>query len=555
MSFLRCSCIVVSLLVSCGDDLVIQEPNEAPIAQMSAARNKALILALDSEQSRDPDGSIAFVHWDFGDGQESTETKVEHQYTEPGCYTVTLKVEDNEGATNETSRVLRIIDAIEDTPTSVEVNGLPKDGAFLARDLETNKVWIRISGTTPTSPFETVSLRLSKNDQIESEIVSELCSESFDLELPLEAELENRRIEVVFRGLNNDWIAESAERVVAGDVILINGQSNAFARVFPGSEGQAEENRSEFVRSFGFRTEDVDLHLGDSEWRLAEVGGLTEESAAVGQWPLRMASQLSEQFGLPIAIINGARGGRPIDYFQRNSDNRENLETNYGRLLERSRRAGVQEHVRAMLFYQGESDRDNADVHRQGFVELHEHWREDYPSIEHYYVTQIRNGCGGQVVTREVQRRFAEELPNTQVMTTTGLEGHDGCHFSYENGYRELGDWYAELLARDLYGMIGQEDLEGVNVASATFEGNSIRIQTSSDASALFVDDGMEDFFDLPGSSRSVESVRVEGLDIVLELSAGSDPSVVSYNGHPGPGPWITNAKGRGLLAFQIEIE
>ena len=26
-------------------------------------------------------------------------------------------------------------------------------------------------------------------------------------------------------------------------------------------------------------------------------------------------------------------------------------------------------------------------------------------------------------------------------MSTTGLDGHDGCHFAYENGYRNLGEW------------------------------------------------------------------------------------------------------------------
>lgn len=46
----------------------------------------------------DPDGKIVSYRWKFGDGTTATGPEVDHTYSEPGQYTVTLTVKDNEGA-------------------------------------------------------------------------------------------------------------------------------------------------------------------------------------------------------------------------------------------------------------------------------------------------------------------------------------------------------------------------------------------------------------------------------------------------------------------------
>jgi DNA-binding beta-propeller fold protein YncE len=45
----------------------------------------------------DADGSIASWHWTFGDGTSSNDASPDHTYAQPGSYTVTLTVVDNEG--------------------------------------------------------------------------------------------------------------------------------------------------------------------------------------------------------------------------------------------------------------------------------------------------------------------------------------------------------------------------------------------------------------------------------------------------------------------------
>ncbi|MBS3788222.1 PQQ-binding-like beta-propeller repeat protein [Candidatus Bipolaricaulota bacterium] len=56
----------------------------------------------------DPDGSIERYIWAFGDGSSSSLASPTHEYSEPGTYTVGLKVVDNEGATSVTTKEITV---------------------------------------------------------------------------------------------------------------------------------------------------------------------------------------------------------------------------------------------------------------------------------------------------------------------------------------------------------------------------------------------------------------------------------------------------------------
>ena len=82
-------------------------------------------IAFSSKGSYDPDGIIVEHSWDFGDGHTSNKANPSHAYSEPGTYTVTLTVRDNEGATGTATALCTIIAAPTPAPQSpmAEVNG------------------------------------------------------------------------------------------------------------------------------------------------------------------------------------------------------------------------------------------------------------------------------------------------------------------------------------------------------------------------------------------------------------------------------------------------
>ncbi|MCD6467846.1 MAG: right-handed parallel beta-helix repeat-containing protein [Thermoplasmata archaeon] len=81
----------------------IPPTNNKPVADpggpYSGEVNEA--IQFDGTKSHDPDGSIAFYRWNFGDGSgEILADKPTHTYSEAGTYTVTLTVIDNDGTSD-----------------------------------------------------------------------------------------------------------------------------------------------------------------------------------------------------------------------------------------------------------------------------------------------------------------------------------------------------------------------------------------------------------------------------------------------------------------------
>ncbi|MGE0790908.1 MAG: PKD domain-containing protein [Sandaracinaceae bacterium] len=530
-----------------GSDDAGPPPNQDPTAAFGATHDAALHVAVDGSASSDPDGTIVSHVWDFGDGMSGEGATADHTYAAAGCYTITLTVTDDGGATASAQHTLRVIDAAGGTASDFALTGMPRDLAVVPRDTTTNLGTITLGGDPDAVSQSELVVRVFQDTTMEQEIRTSLCGD-VTTTVEIAAELVDRRIEASLASFEGELALATASDVVAGDILVVNGQSNAVAAMHNGS---ADENLGHFIRTFAVRSENVAAHTADDAWHEAESAG---SNLGIGQWEIRMVALLQAQYAVPFGVINGARGGQPIDYFARNDADHTDLTTNYGRLLDRVRRAGLDSQIRAILWYQGESDGGNAMAHHDGFVQLYQHWQEDFPDVERFYVTQVRLGCGGQIQTREVQRQLATELPRTTVMSTTGIDAHDGCHYAYVDGYRVLGDRYAALLARDLYGAPPGADVEAIDVMSASVVGNQVVIETRSDASAITVDPGVEAFFRLTGGTRTITAVSASGSQVLVDVTAGTDPTQVSFEGHSGAGPWVTNANGVGLLAFRIPV-
>lgn len=98
--------------------------NESPVASFTATvdtPNRAPhIVTFDANLSSDPDGTIVFWEWWFGDDKVGGGVTVTHEYTDPGTYPVRLRVQDNDGAYDEITKDVTVApDPTADFPIAV----------------------------------------------------------------------------------------------------------------------------------------------------------------------------------------------------------------------------------------------------------------------------------------------------------------------------------------------------------------------------------------------------------------------------------------------------
>lgn len=442
----------------------------------------------------------------------------------------------------------------------VTLTNAPVSMEIVPRPLPSGHAVVPVSGTVNSNGYDDVVLRVTREGGAYLSITQALSyagdTALFAFSPAIVPELANYDFEIAVRqGLNETPFAV-ADDVAAGDIHIIQGQSNADANMYNGS---ASANEHTFLRTFGMNSDNEASTTTNQDWLMATGDGSRNKVGGVGQWGLRMGRLLVDTYNIPIAILNGAHGGRPIGFFQRNDADHEDLSTNYGRLLYRARVADVTNAVRGVLWYQGESDGGAGQTHEDGFIALYQDWKENYPSIERVYIQQLRVGCGvskDDVDLRDRQRRLPDTFADMSVMSTTGLNGHDGCHYAYATGYKLLGERTFALVARDLYGAPDNPNIEAPNISHAMFAdagGTEVLIHTRNPTDELVFDSGAETDWILNGTAVTVMSGTASGNRIFLSLSgSASAASGITYTGHSGSGPWVTNAAGVGLLTFSI---
>jgi carbohydrate esterase-like sialic acid-specific acetylesterase len=377
----------------------------------------------------------------------------------------------------------------------------------------------------------------------------------FSLTSAIEAGLVEYRFRVYLEGGGGLSKVGDVGNVVCGDAFLIQGQSNAVAGDGH-NQGLANSSQRHWLRSFGTGSLNGAETLADRRWYLAE-GQIGSSTASVGAWGLRMGQLLVDELQVPIAILNGAIGATPIIWHQRQDTFPENTATNYGRLLFRARAAGLDQHIRALIWYQGEAD-SNTPVQQyfNRFQSLLQDWRQDFPGLEQVYMFQIHNGCGTpDMGIRELQRQMNDLFNGVSVMSSSNTSGHDGCHYYY-NGYRQLGNRIARMIGRDIYGQAALAGINPPNVETAHFTDaarTQIELIYRDAGQILQVDAGAEAYFEL-NAPESVVQVTVNGNRLLLDLSGPTTATTLAWVGHKFSGPGIYNQLGVGTLTFEFPV-
>ena len=86
-------------------------------------------FSFDATQSRAGDLAIAAYEWNMGDGTVLYGLTVQHAYTEPGEYTVTLTIVDEGGEADSTTKVVTVIELEGGGPPTAVISGPASAGA------------------------------------------------------------------------------------------------------------------------------------------------------------------------------------------------------------------------------------------------------------------------------------------------------------------------------------------------------------------------------------------------------------------------------------------
>jgi len=433
----------------------------------------------------------------------------------------------------------------------IELLDGPAPLQFYARDLSDDTCTFTVGGGG-RGAAEQVRVAVYQDGALHSEETA--AADAFSIPMTIDAGLHLYDVQVSWDADSGHWTeAETIKDVVCGDALLIDGQSNSVASDYHG-EGLGDLERNTFVRSYGSAVFDSSV-VDDGQFDIA-VANTAYVHAAVGQWGLRMANRLSAEASMPILLINGAVGGTSVWQHQRNDADPSDLDTIYGRLLWRAQQAGVADAVRTIVWHQGESDGSTAySDYLWAWTAMYNGWLADYPNLEGAYVMQVRSGCGGPTWNRNVHRDLPDLLEGViGHMSTTGVDGHDGCHF-YNSTYVEWGERMARLVHRDLYGGTYGANIEAPDPVSAVWTGpTELEIDFGATGSGLVLESGADAYFSL-SDGAVITRARVDGAKVLLTTASPSAASWVSFVDPPGDIPWLVNDLGIGSFAwYQLAI-
>jgi hypothetical protein len=393
---------------------------------------------------------------------------------------------------------------------------------------------------------------------------------SFEINISIKAELANYTFKIYGSNTSNTIyeLNKTISNIVAGDVYIIQGQSNAVASIRSGS---ANENKSDYIRSYSSGTVYSSSLLSNDSWYIADGDVGIESNGNIGQWGLKLARILMDDLQIPIAIFNGANGAKTISYFQAPSDYKTSLNSNYGRLYYRLDKTGLKNYVKAVLWSQGEANAINNYIsvseYKNYFIKLKNSWLNDYPNLNNIYIFQTKDcNCGtiseGKMNVKEAQRQLASEMPGLlSIIPTTSLSIYsDNCHFPFTNGYESFATRIHKLVLHDIYGKSFSEEINAPMIKSVEFiapntlviETDAIDLKFSSTDQATMLNRLKQDFELRNVNNVSITDVSLSGNKILFRLSG--DPgtngniSFIGYNSNIGY--TITNSSDLELISF-----
>lgn len=459
----------------------------------------------------------------------------------------------------------------------VNYTAIPMDSQLVARNLNTNLGTFNVQGVVDSvlTPYDTISLKIYRDSSLVDSIYQCLHfygdSAPFSFSFQIPAELHEYSIRI--SGIKNNLQTPdtSINGLLAGDVFIIEGQSNALAMERDGQN--ADTNKSEFIRSFGNSDSSTAGLLANLAWFRGEGNGAFKENGHVGQWGLRLGHLLVDSIKIPVAIFNGACGGTPISYYERPGNYKTNINSNYARLYYRLTLTGLQNNIRAIIWSQGESDAaigTSTASYINQFTNLQKAWQQDYPGFRKIYIFQTKTETIEPLYNimniEEAEREIAmTNAPAVEIMSTSALKPDSGgLHFDYTGGYEEFGNRVYELIARDIYNVSNSREIDAPYMLGA-FLSDSVTLVIPTSARSLMQHNPALSLQTLHPvncyqlenavAGTQIDSIYTNASEVILSLCQyPGKTSKVSYLApiNDTGTNWVTNTNGLDMVCFYL---
>ena len=371
-----------------------------------------------------------------------------------GLMTVTL-VLNNGGSLTTATKTITVTEPATDpyVARTPDANEIPVAGQFYARD-NSGMGKIYYNGTQSGNP-DAVFLKVyatDGGDVLYATHRQSLVAGKYAFTAPIAPGRVTYKVTYGTTTGGNDTVLNTVTNLVCGDAYLFEGQSNALAvDSLPANAGT-----DPWIRTYG---------NNGGGWGNAVRNGT---QWTVGYFAYDLALSLTTAHNMPICIINGAVGGTRIDQHQANPANHADPGSSYSIYASHYNRvvgAKLTHGIRGVFWHQGESN-SGADAptgdfdyksYQDYFVDMSAAWKQDYPNLERYIVFQVMpKPCslgpkGDQL--REVQRTLPLLYSKMDILTTLGVPGYIGCHFTAV-GYENVADRTLPLAQQRYYGVV-----------------------------------------------------------------------------------------------------
>ncbi len=447
----------------------------------------------------------------------------------------------------------------------VRFEQVPSVRQFFTRD-ENDSSKVPFTGVVPQTGYDAIEIILFKDEILwktfSQALVYADTAAPFNLEPVIHAELSEYKFEVNLVTGDVKTHIVTIDSIVCGDAYILSGQSNSHY------VWEDATFTNEFCRTFGVKTGSSNYfpyQPEDTLWSFAQ--GTVSTGPNVGVLGLYIQKLLLEKFQIPTCILNGGTGGSVIAEHLPDENDRFDLNTVYGRLLYRYAKSKLKR-IRGIIWHQGENDSDgqNTSLYAARFERLKDAWDMDF-NPEKIYVFQIRPGCGGNTQSRfrEVQRNLAALVQSEDIciMSTAGIPGHDGCHYSL-SGYQTMAQWITGLISADFYGSTDTLEVYPPNIIDITYVPQKKELHLlfentqSLDWPADTLGQRMEDYFYLDGYYGVIDSGYAREDSVILMLNGYQMIDRITYlpniKDNTGlktfQGPWLANSRKIGALSF-----